>query len=110
VIATLILLATGVALLVFGPEQHRGVLLGLHKVSFVAWFGLMSVHVLVYAPRLPRLVSARGALAQRTTVVAGSVVAGALLAGAAYSLAGPWVHRAHDHDRGRVAASLSLPR
>lgn len=110
VLATVTLLGTGIALLVLGPEHHRDVLLGLHKVSFVAWFGLMSIHVLYYAPRLPRLVSARGALAQRATVVASSVVAGAMLAVAAYSLAGPWVHRAHGHDRERAAARLTLAR
>jgi hypothetical protein len=103
VLATLTLLATGVGLLAFGPEHHRDLLLGLHKASFVAWFVLMSIHVLVYAPRLPRLVSARGALAQRAAVVASSVVAGALLAGAAYSLAGPWVHHPDDHDHDRAS-------
>ena len=108
VLATVAVLATGVGLLVFGPENHRDVLLGLHKASFAAWFGLMSIHVLVYAPRLPRLVSARGALAQRATVVASSVVAGAMLAGAAYSLASPWVHHARDRDRERAAASVLL--
>ena len=106
VLATLAVLATGVGLLVLGPEHHRDVLLGLHKASFAAWFGLMSVHVMVYAPRLRRLVSG-GALARRATVVASSVVAGALLAGAAYSLAGPWVHHARDHERdGAVAPQL----
>lgn len=103
VIATVAVLATGVGLLVFGPKHHRDLLLGLHKASFAVWFGLMSIHVLVYAPRLPRLVSARGALAQRATIVATSVVAGALLAGAAYSLAGPWVHGSREHDRERGA-------
>jgi hypothetical protein len=97
VLATLTVLGTGVGLLAFGPEHHRDVLLGLHKVSFVVWFGLMSVHVLVYAPRLPRLVSARGAWAKRATLVASSLVAGGLLAGAAYTLAGPWLHHGHDH-------------
>ena len=108
VLATVAVLATGVGLLVFGPENHRDVLLGLHKASFAAWFGLMSIHVLVYAPRLTRLVSARGALAQRATVVASSVVAGAMLAGAAYSLASPWVHHDRDRDRERAAASVLL--
>ena len=105
VLATATLLATGVGLLAFGPERHRDLLLGLHKASFAAWFVLMSIHVLVYAPRLPRLLSARGALARRATLVVSSVVAGALLAGAAYSLAGPWVHHARDHDRESASAS-----
>lgn len=107
VLATLTVLGTGIGLLAFGPQHHRDILLGLHKVSFVIWFGLMSIHVVVYAPRLPRLVSARGALAQRATLVASSVFAGALLAGAAYSLAGPWVDRAHDHEREHAAEFVS---
>jgi hypothetical protein len=103
VLTTLLVLGTGVGLLAFGPEKHRDFLLGLHKVGFVIWFGLMSVHVLVYAPRLPRLVRARGTWAERATLVASSVVAGALLAGATYSLAGPWLHRGHEHDGERTS-------
>jgi hypothetical protein len=95
-VSTLCVLGTGVGLLVLGPERHRDLLLGLHKASFVVWFVVMSIHVLVYAPRL---IAARGARTQRALVIASSLVAGAALAGAAYSLAGPWLHRAHEHDR-----------
>jgi hypothetical protein len=109
VLATLTVLGTGVGLLALGPENHRDVLLGLHKASFAVWFALMSIHVLVYAPRLPRLVSARGAWAQRAVLVASSLVAGALLAGATYSLTGPWLHRAHEPNR-EGAAALSRAR
>jgi hypothetical protein len=96
---TLIVLGTGVAMLALGPGSHRDVLLGLHKTSFVLWFFLMSVHVLVYAPRLPRLVLSGRALGRRAALVAGAVAAGALIAGSTYSLAHPWLHRAHDHER-----------
>jgi hypothetical protein len=30
----------------------------LHKASFILWFGAMTIHVLAYAPRLPRLIAA----------------------------------------------------
>ena len=97
VVSTLTVLGTGVALLAFGPAHHRDVVLGLHKASFLVWFVLMSVHVLVYAPRLPRAVLSSHSWS-RVGLVAGSVVVGAVLAGAAYSLAVPWLHRAHEHE------------
>jgi hypothetical protein len=107
VASTLAVLATGVGLLAFGPEHHKDGLVALHKLSFLVWFFVMSVHVLVYAPRLPRavLLRSRGAWG-RVGVVAGSLVAGALLAGAAWALAGPWLHR-HHHDDGALARAYS---
>ena len=65
VLSTLGVLGTGVALAVAGPGQRWWLL--LHKASFIIWFGVMAVHVLVYAPRLPRLLSAdlRGRAADR---------------------------------------------
>ena len=109
VVTTLTVLGTGVGLLVLGPERHRDALLGLHKASFVLWLFLMAVHVLVYAPRLPRLVVSGRSVGRRTALVAGSVAAGALLAGATYSLATPWVHHGRDHEGAR-AAYLSVLR
>lgn len=97
VVSTATVLGTGVALLVLGPQNHRDVVLGLHKASFVVWFFVTSVHVLVYAPRLPRLVFSRARPAGvRLGVVAGSLVVGVALAGSAYSLARPWLHRARE--------------
>jgi hypothetical protein len=106
VLSTLTLLGTGVALLALGPDHHRDFVLGLHKASFLAWFALMSVHVLVYAPRLPRAVLSSHAWSQ-VGLVAGSVAAGAVLAVAAYSLASPWLHRAHEHEHDHAAALTS---
>jgi hypothetical protein len=51
--ASLTVLGTGVALAVVGPGNPQW--LFLHKASFVLWFGVMAIHVLVYAPQLPRL-------------------------------------------------------
>ena len=50
---SLAVLGTGVALAVTGPGNSQWIF--LHKASFVLWFGVMTIHVLVYAPRLPRL-------------------------------------------------------
>jgi accessory gene regulator protein AgrB len=106
VVSTLAVLGTGVALLALGPENHRNLVLGLHKASFVVWFFVTSLHVLVYAPRLPRALRAGNAWS-RLGLVTGSLLAGAVLAGSAYSLAGPWLSRAHDHQE-RVGAYLCV--
>jgi hypothetical protein len=65
-------IGTGVMLALTGPG--RGAWLFLHKASFVLWFGAMTVHVLAYAWRLPRL--ARGDLAGRAGRRANEVLAG----------------------------------
>ncbi len=108
VVTTLTVLASGVGLLVLGPDRHRDLLLGLHKTSFVLWFFLMAVHVLVYAPRLPRLVLSGRAPGRRAALVMSSLAAGAVLAGATYSLAGPWLHRAHERGHEDAARYLSV--
>ncbi len=56
VAATLVVFATGVALLVVGPGG--GIVLGLHKASFIIWLGAFAIHVLAYALRVPGLVAA----------------------------------------------------
>ena len=53
VAATLGVFSTGIALLGLGPSRGRGIVLGLHKASFVVWFAVAAVHVLGYLPRLP---------------------------------------------------------
>jgi len=98
VVATVGVLATGVSLLVLGPDSGRGIVLGLHKLSFVVWLAVASVHVLAYLPRLPRLLLARSGAARRLGLVAASVAAGLVLAGGTYSLAGPWLHHHHEPD------------
>ena len=57
ILTSLAVLGTGVMLAILGPGH--GQWLFLHKVSFVLWFGVMTIHVLNYAPRLPRMLSAR---------------------------------------------------
>jgi hypothetical protein len=100
VASTVVLFTTGVALLLVAP--HRGFLLGLHKASFVVWFGAMSIHVLGYVFRVPRLVLADLAATRaapgaglRHGLLVGVIVAGFTLALAALPLVHPWVHWAH---------------
>lgn len=65
-------IGTGVMLALTGPSG--GTWLLLHRASFVLWFGAMTVHVLTYVWRLPRLV--RGDLASRAGRQANEVLAG----------------------------------
>src|SRR6185437_7328784 len=48
VLSTLTLFGSGVLLL---ASPHRGAILGLHKASFVVWFGACGIHVLAYVLR-----------------------------------------------------------
>ena len=105
VAATLGVLATGVSLLALGPDSGRGIVLGLHKLSFIVWLAVASVHVLAYLPRLPALLLARSGAARRLGLVAASVAAGLILAGGTYSLAGPWLHH-HEPDGDDHPAAL----
>ena len=56
VLSTLVVFATGVGLLIRGPGQ--GLLVGLHKASFVVWLVATGIHVLAYVARVPRLATA----------------------------------------------------
>ena len=69
---------TGIVLAIAGPA-HRQPWLFLHKASFVIWFCAMTVHVLAYLPRLPRLLAAesRGAAGSAAQGAAGSASRGA---------------------------------
>jgi hypothetical protein len=91
-------LGTGVMLAIVGPGN--GQWLFLHKVTFILWFGVMTIHVLVYAPRLPRLLLG-GPAGRRTAAVlagrgtrwlllAGALACGLLIALATVHLTGPW--------------------
>ena len=103
VAATLGVFATGVALLVTGPGG--GLVLGLHKASFVVWVGAFAIHVLVYVARVPRLVAAdwgrdsgRPGAALRTGVVALALLVGLVVALAVLPSAGPWLQWHGHHD------------
>jgi hypothetical protein len=99
VAATVGVFATGVALLVVGPDG--GIVLGLHQASFIVWGIAFALHVLVYALRVPRLVAADWARRRRTSgaalrggILGFALVAGLTLAIAVLPAAGPWLHRA----------------
>jgi hypothetical protein len=92
IFSTLVLFATGVALLILG--QTSGMVVGLHKASFIVWVGAAALHVLAYALKLPRLLRTRApGFTLRVALVAGAVVAGAFLAIATL----PEADRLQDH-------------
>jgi len=97
VLTTGVLLATGIALIVVGPG--RGLMLGLHKASFVVWVGALGAHVLGHLGRIPRAV--RGDLTGRAEVggsrrrlllIAGAVVIGAVAAVVVLPYGTAWLH------------------
>jgi hypothetical protein len=101
VLSTVLLLASGVALLFFtGTWQHR--MLTVHKASFILWFGAMAVHVVAHiietaqlAPRdwLPRTTRSLPMAAGRRWIIAATVLAGGLLGAWGLGHVGGW-HRA----------------
>jgi len=103
VVSTLGVFATGVALLVLGPAG--GIVLGLHKASFVVWLVATGLHVLGHLRRVPRLVLGGHRVpgtASRWLALAGSLVLGTVLAVATVKYAHSWEHwisARHGHDR-----------
>jgi hypothetical protein len=92
-------IGSGIALALVGPGPSPW--LFLHKATFVLWFGATSIHVLWYAPRLPRLLSARSATWDRARVtlagagrrwllLTAALAVGLMIALATYHLAGNW--------------------
>ena len=80
---------------------HRGTVLGLHKASFIVWFGAMAIHVLAYSVR-----AARGVVADfmdslprgrwiRIALTLLAIVAGVVVAVETYPLAHPWLNHHH---------------
>ena len=92
-------LGSGVALAFVGPGQSLWLL--AHKAFFVLWFGAMTVHVVWYAPQLPKLLArdspqferARTVLAgagKRWLLLTAALAVGLVVALATYHLAGNW--------------------
>jgi len=99
VILTLVLLASGVALLLVSGSVLP-LMLKVHKVSFVLWFGAMTIHVLGHLGDVLRLGpqdwlrrtrrDVTGSSA-RQWLIAASLVAGAMLGFALLSRTGHWL-------------------
>jgi hypothetical protein len=99
VLTTLALFGTGIALLIAGPPG--GTLIFAHKLSFIAWVALMTLHVLGHLLEVPRLATVdwrrnapcearlAGAGARALTLTA-AIGAGLALALLTLSMAEPW--------------------
>lgn len=95
VFTTVAVFGTGVALLITGPN---GELSFLHKVSFIAWFALMTIHVLGHILELPGPAFAdwrgRGerltGAGLRLTAIAAALTVGVGLVLLSFSAAGSW--------------------
>jgi hypothetical protein len=99
IITSVTVLATGVILAIVGPAGEGNWLL-LHKAAFILWFGVMTIHVVAYAPRLPRLLvparrgrpspaTAPGAAARYLTLAV-ALAGGVLVAAVTMHLSGQW--------------------
>jgi hypothetical protein len=85
VATTLVVLVSGVWLLLAGPRS-RATVLPFHKIGFIVWFALMTVHVLGHATALPRVAAAEYASPEAGLGRRGFVVALALAAGVALAV------------------------
>ena len=99
VASTIVVLATGVALLAL--DGTSGTVLGLHKASFVVWLGAVGVHVLARVARLPAALQLRRpGLAFRLGLAAATLSAGVALAMLTLPSA--------DHLQDRVSAHVGI--
>jgi hypothetical protein len=100
VLTTLALLGTGVALLIDGPPSNT--LIFAHKLSFIAWVTLMTLHVLGHLLDVPSLASADwrrsgpiearlGGAGLRALTLATAILVGVALAALTLSAAQPWL-------------------
>jgi hypothetical protein len=96
VFSTVAVLATGILLVLAGPE-HRDPWLLLHKASFVVWAPAFGVHVLAYVWRVPRLVLA--AVRMQKLAVAGLLAVSFVGALMAFDLGHLQTHGWFDFDR-----------
>jgi hypothetical protein len=99
VTSTLLLFGTGIALL--ATSSTAGVLVSLHKASFIVWVAATGGHVIGHVLKLPRLIGARvPGVASRLVAVAGVVLVGVSLAIATLPAA--------DHLQDRASAQIGL--
>jgi hypothetical protein len=107
VITTVIVMASGVALLIGGPGS-RGTFLPIHKVSFIVWVVFMSVHVLGHLPELARAMREEyGTAAQlggvqrgragRSLALASALTLGAVTAVLCVPAFAAWLNAPHHH-------------
>jgi hypothetical protein len=105
VVTTLVVLASGVWMLLAGPRS-RAAVLPFHKIGFIVWLGLMSLHVLGHAAALPRVALAEyrspaAGRGRRGLAIALALAAGVIVAVALVPHFHAWqaAHFHHHHER-----------
>ena len=102
VVSTVVVFASGVALLLEGPSS-RGSLLLIHKACFFVWIAVTAIHVLAHLPEIPQALSRRHEIqpeldrygtgrAGRILSLSGALVAGLVLAILYIPQFAPWLH------------------
>ncbi len=106
VISTVVVFASGVALLLEGPSS-RGSLLLIHRASFVVWIAVTAIHVLGHLSDLPRALTRKHEIqpaeldgygtgrAGRALSLSGALVAGLVLAILYIPQFAPWLNAHH---------------
>jgi hypothetical protein len=94
VVSTVVVIASGIAAAWVG---HGGLLLGVHKTSFVVWGVAFGMHFLAHVLKLTQLVvpdwwrpDRLGGRRLRQVLLGGTLVAGLVVAAAAFPLAHHW--------------------
>jgi len=116
VISTVVVFASGVALLLVGPSS-RETLLPIHKISFIVWVAFTALHVLGHLPSIPEALREDYSLSRRSSgamslssdvtgrsgrvlALSGALVLGVVLAIISIPEFGAWIHSAglfHHH-------------
>jgi len=102
VLSTVVVFASGIALLFAGP-QSRDTLLPIHKVSFIVWAAFTAIHLLGHLPAIPAALRAdyghpaewsNGVTgrAGRALSLASALTAGLVLAILLIPQFAPWLH------------------
>jgi len=104
--STVVVFASGVALLLVGPAS-RGQLLLIHRASFIVWIAVTAIHVLGHLPDLPRAMKTRHEIqpelddgygdghAGRVLSLSGALVTGVVLAILYIPQFTPWLNAHH---------------
>jgi len=107
VLSTVVVFASGVALMLVGPSS-RGALLPIHKVSFFVWLSATGLHVLGHLADLPRVLAPsetgivelderRAGRGGRALALGGMLVAGLVLGVISISQFPAWVNAPFPH-------------
>ena len=106
ILSSVVVFASGVALLLVGPSS-RGSLLGIHKASFFVWIAFTAIHVIGHLPHIARILGARHRSGAdwpregrgregRFLSLAGAIVLGVVVAILFVPEFGAWLHAHRD--------------